>query len=82
MSIPDPAVREQLRALSSDPYAQAVLNRVEGGSFGPARCAVDDPNSILPLLEDIYTNEEKDTGAWSSFSVRVRPFQAGEAHFL
>lgn len=63
LSIPDPAVREQIRALYSDPYAEAVLNRVEGGSFGPERCVVDDPNSILPLLDDIYTSEEKETGA-------------------
>jgi len=62
LSIPDPAVREQLSYLYLDPYSESILARLESGSFGPSQCAIDETSasSSAPPDENIYASDDKE----------------------
>lgn len=44
-----------------DPYAEQILNRVENGTFGPARCMMPavSQGAAPPSAENIYTSDDK-----------------------
>lgn len=62
LSIPDPAVRQQLNQLHADPFAESVLTRVRNGTFGPARFAIEGGYGALEGIEDVYASEDKEGG--------------------